>query len=144
MTRRTLTLLGLTVALLAATAATTIAATYAGRGADDPKVRVSFEREDGKIKRFTVRRARFSCTDGDRFRARTRVRAMEIRKTESGHRKFSGYFGTSDGSQEARIRGRLTSRRKARGSFRLLAAFDSGGCDTRRVAWKANRRKADA
>jgi hypothetical protein len=137
--RRASTCIGFALVLVLATGALAVAATYRGGGTEDPKVRVRFEKDRDTIKGFKIERARFFCTDGDRFRAGTRVGRMEVRRRR-GERRFGGYFTNPDGTQSSRIRGRLIGRRKARGNFRLTASFGDVGCTTRRVHWKARRK----
>jgi hypothetical protein len=132
--RRALICTGLVVAMLLLTATTALAATYAGRAVEDPRVRVSFERDGQFIKRFTIERARFFCTDGDRFRADTRVGRMRVR--DRG--RFRGRFTDNDGSVSVLVRGRLRGER-ARGRFRIVAFFDDVQCNTNRVRWRARR-----
>ena len=135
MTRRALTCTGLATVLLLAVATVALGATYAGRGTTDTKVRVAFEKERRAIKRFTIERARFFCTDGDRFRADTRVGRMRV----NDRRRFRGRFTNADGDQQAQVRGRLVAGRRARGTFRLSVTFDDVGCTTRGVDWRAQR-----
>lgn len=137
--RPALTCIGLAVVALLATTTVAAAATYSGRGTDDARMRVSFEREQGKVKRFTIEQARFFCADGDRFRDGTRVGVMKIRRTREGVKKFKGHFSNADGSQTGRVSGAFVSDRRARGSFRLIAEFEQGGCETRNVTWRAQK-----
>jgi hypothetical protein len=129
-----LTCAGLATVLLLAVATAALGATYAGRGVDDPKVRVAFEKERRAIKRFTIERARFFCTDGDRFRADTRVGRMRL----DDRRRFRGRFTNADGSVSALVRGRLLGER-ARGRFRIVSFFDDVECRTHRVRWRARK-----
>jgi hypothetical protein len=133
-TRRTLICIGLAAAILLVTATTALAATYVGRAIEDPRVRVSFEKDGQLIKRFTIEQARFFCTDGDRFRANTRVGRMRVRED----RRFRGRFTNNDGSVSVLVRGRLLGER-ARGRFRIVAFFDDVQCNTNRVRWRARR-----
>ena len=125
--------------MLLITATTALAATYVGRAVEDPRVRVSFAREGQLIKRFTIERARFFCTDGDRFRADTRVGRMRVRRTPEGDRRFAGTFSNENGDQHARVRGLLLRGGRARGGYRLSATFDDVGCTTRSREWRARR-----
>ncbi|HEV2076126.1 MAG TPA: hypothetical protein VGR10_07785, partial [Thermoleophilaceae bacterium] len=79
MVGRVLVCLGLALTASLATAATASAASYAGGGVDDERVSVSFERKQGEVRDFTVRRARFLCTDGERFRGGTQAGTMKVR-----------------------------------------------------------------
>ena len=137
MTRLTLRCFALAAVALLLTGSAAAASTFEGVGRDDPRAKVTFEKERGKIKRFTIQRAKFSCADGHIFRDDTRLGTMDIRRTRSGEQKFSGHFSNTDGTQTARLHGTLTGKRAAIGYFRLLAVFDKGGCDTGRVDWKA-------
>ncbi len=134
MTRRALTCTGLAAILLLAVATVALGATYAGRGVDDPKVRVAFEKERRAIKRFTIERARFFCTDGDRFRADTRVGRMRV----DDRRRFRGRFTNAEGSVSVVVRGRLRGER-ARGRFRIVSFYGDVQCNTNKVEWRARK-----
>ena len=134
MTRRALTCTGLATVLLLAVATVALGATYAGHGTTDTKVRVAFEKERRAIKRFTIERARFFCTDGDRFRADTRVGRMRL----NDRGRFRGRFTNADGSVSVIVRGRLRGER-ARGRFRIVSFIGETQCNTNRVRWKAQR-----
>jgi hypothetical protein len=135
---RTLTIVGVTLALLLGTATSADAARFVGSGVEDPKVGISFVKEDGRIKRFTIEDAKFRCTDGDRFRAGTQVGTMRL-KEQDGIRVFSGSFTNDTETQTARVKGELRSRGRARGDFRLVATYDKVGCSTGTVLWEATR-----
>ena len=132
MRRLTLRCFALAAVVLLLTSAAAIASTFKGGGRDDPKVRVSFEKERGKIKRFKIRRARFYCTNGERFR--TSMRAGRMRIHPDG--RFRGRFTDSDGKVALRVNGAVTGRR-ARGRLRIVAFVNSYKCTTRRVGWRA-------
>lgn len=133
--RRASTCIGFAVVLVLATGALAVAATYRGGGTEDTKVGVRFEKDLDTIKRFKIERARFFCTDGDRFRAGTRVGRMEVRRRG----RFRGRFTDSSGGVSVRVRGRVRGR-SARGRFRIVTLFGAVECNTYRVPWKARRR----
>jgi hypothetical protein len=134
LTRRALICTGLAVTILLLAATTALAATYVGRATEDPRVRVSFEKDGQFINRFTIEQARFFCTDGDRFRANTRVGRMRVRED----RRFRGRFTDNNGSVSVLVRGRLRGE-SARGRFRIVAFFDDVQCNTNRVRWRARQ-----
>lgn len=138
MIRRTLTCAALAVTLVLATAPIAGAANYAGKGIDDPRVRVDFERERGKVRGFTFERAKFSCTNGERFRARMRVGRMRV--TEG--KRFRGHFMSADRKAAVRVRGRFV-RGRAQGSLRALAYLEADKCVTAGVKWRARRTASD-
>lgn len=134
--RRALLLWTLAWTALAATAAASAsAATYVGEGRNDPRVKVRFEKERNWVEGFTVRNARFVCTDGDRFRGGTTFGDMPLDESKA----FEGNFENADGTQSGQVHGVLIDRGKARGSLRLRATYGADVCITWNVPWRARR-----
>lgn len=134
MTRPTTRCIGLAMALLLLTSAAAIAGTFEGQGRDDPKVGISFEKKRGKIKGFTFERARFYCTNSERFRAGMRAGDMELHRRN----RFRDRFTDPDGKVVLRVNGKITGHR-ARGTLRVVAYVKSDKCTTKTLDWKARR-----
>ena len=134
--RRALLLCGVAWTLLATLAsAAATAATYVGEGRNDPRVKVRFEKRGDWIEGFTVRNARFVCTDGDRFRGGSVFGDMPLDQSRS----FEGNFENETGTQSGQVYGRLIDRGDARGSVRLRATYGTEVCLTWSVPWRAKR-----
>jgi hypothetical protein len=134
MTRWTLAGIGAAVALLMALSAVAFAATFEGRGKEDPKVRVSFEKSPDEIRQFRIGRARFSCTHRKPFRETMRAGEMNL----DARSRFHGRFTDSGGTLSLRVEGQL-ERGAAQGTFRAVVYYRLGHCRTGQVAWKARR-----
>lgn len=134
MTRRTLTTIALAALLVPASGAAAVAATYEGEGTDDPKAKVRFERDSGKIKGFRVEGAKFFCTHRRPFRENMRAGPMEL----SENAEFQGRFTDSRGRLVLRVRGAVEGPR-AHGMVRATIYFKLGHCTTGGIDWRARR-----
>jgi hypothetical protein len=132
LSRLTIKCIGLALALLLVTGSMALAATFEGKGVEDRKVEISFERERGVIKRFKVSRAKFFCSNGQRFRASMRAGDMALDE----RKRFGGRFTDSGGKVIFRIEGKVVGR-KAHGTTSIVAYVDSYKCRTGRVEWQA-------
>jgi hypothetical protein len=132
MRRLTIRCIGLALALLLMTSAVAVAATFQGKGIEDPRVGVSFEKKRDQIKRFKVRNAKFSCTNGRRFRASMRAGDMTLDQQE----RFRGRFTDSEGKVAFRAEGKVAGR-KAHGTTRIVAYVRNYKCSTALIEWRA-------
>ncbi len=132
---RRLSLCGALCTIFAAFAPAASAATYVGSAVDDPRTRVEFVKDAGKIRGFEVRRATLECFNGDAYRDGTTFGVMRL----DSERRFAGQFMNGDETQAGRVKGRLRDNGSARGTLRITATFGEVTCTTRRVEWTARR-----
>lgn len=133
---RRLSLFGALCTIVAAFAPAAPAATYVGSAVDDPRTRVEFVKDGGKIRGFEVRRAKYFCTHDPTFRDRegTVFGRMSLTRHGTFEKEFS-----NGSSLLARIRGSI-QRERSSGDFRIdFSPRPSEECTTRRVEWTARR-----
>lgn len=134
MRRRAAACIALTTVMLLAVSAVAFGAWYEGGGAEDPRVGVTFAKDGDKVKGFTVRRARFRCSDGSHFRTGTRLGTMTM-----NHRgRFRGRFTSRRGEALAAVSGAVR-KANAKGSLRIVTFVGWKRCSTGDVRWRAQR-----
>ena len=109
---------------------------YAGRTSQGRKVSFTFDLETKRIRNFTIG-YRSRCAFGrQRGRLRTSGRGFPVRGGTFSNR--ARLFGDDGSTSSVRVRGRLRGKRRATGTFRIIARnTPAGRCDSGPVTWKA-------